>query len=73
MTHHVGIKTVSSDGVITSSNEDASSEYVISKEVSDNMREILEQVVYIGTGNKTYLSSYKVGGKQQHHKNYSVV
>ncbi len=38
-------------------------EQIISEEVSDNMREILEQVVYSGTGNKTYLPGYKVGGK----------
>ncbi len=63
ITPHVGIKTVDADGNVTSSNEQSSSDQIISKEVSDNMREILEQVVYSGTGNKTYLPGYKVGGK----------
>ncbi len=63
ITPHVGIKTINSDGEVTSSNESIDDEQVISKEVSDNMREILEEVVYSGTGNKTYLPGYRVGGK----------
>ncbi len=63
ITPHIGIKTVDVDGNTTFSNEKVSTEQVISKEVSDDMRAILEQVVYAGTGNKTYLPGYKVGGK----------
>ncbi len=63
ITPHIGIKTVDSEGNVTFSNEEVSTEQIISKEVSDQMREILEQVVYAGTGNKTYLPGYKVGGK----------
>ncbi len=63
ITPHIGIKTVDTDGNITSSNEQVSTEQIITKEVSDNMRDVLEQVVYAGTGSKTYLPGYKVGGK----------
>ncbi len=36
---------------------------VISTETSAQMREILESVVSQGTGSKTYISGYKIGGK----------
>ncbi len=38
-------------------------EQVISEETSEQMKEILEQVVENGTGNKTYLAGYRLGGK----------
>ena len=38
-------------------------EQVISKETSDTMRYILEQVVAEGTGNKAYIPGYRIGGK----------
>ena len=38
-------------------------EQVISGETSTRMREILESVVSQGTGSKTYISGYKIGGK----------
>ena len=38
-------------------------EQVISSETSTQMREILESVVSQGTGSKTYISGYKIGGK----------
>ncbi len=36
---------------------------VVSKEVSAQMREILEKVVSEGSGNKAYLEGYRIGGK----------
>lgn len=36
---------------------------IIDKEVSDQMKEILESVVSIGTGHKCYIPGYKIGGK----------
>ncbi len=63
ITPHVGVKAVDSNGDLTFSNEEVPTEQVISKEVSDDMRGVLEQVVYAGTGNKTYLPGYRVGGK----------
>ena len=38
-------------------------EQVISAETSEWMKEILESVVEVGTGNRTYLPGYRVGGK----------
>ncbi len=36
---------------------------IISEETSDTMRQILESVVAVGTGNKTYIPGYRIGGK----------
>lgn len=38
-------------------------EQVISKKTSETMKTILESVVSEGTGNKTYLPGYRIGGK----------
>lgn len=35
----------------------------ISKETSDRIKPILESVVSVGTGNRTYIPGYKIGGK----------
>ncbi len=35
----------------------------ISPETSERMRKILESVVAVGTGNKTYIPGYRIGGK----------
>ncbi len=40
-----------------------SGERIISKKTSDTMREILESVVSEGTGSKTYIPGYRIGGK----------
>ena len=36
---------------------------VISPETSDILRETLESVVYVGTGNRAYIPGYRIGGK----------
>ena len=38
-------------------------EQIISQETSETMKSILESVVSEGTGNKAYLSGYRIGGK----------
>lgn len=38
-------------------------ERIISKSTSDTMRGILESVVSVGTGSKTYIPGYRIGGK----------
>ncbi|MBQ9519750.1 MAG: PASTA domain-containing protein, partial [Firmicutes bacterium] len=38
-------------------------ESIISKQTSDTMRSILESVVSEGTGSKTYIPGYRIGGK----------
>lgn len=36
---------------------------IVSKQTSDTMRELLEQVVSVGGGNKAYIEGYRIGGK----------
>ncbi|MDO5387845.1 MAG: penicillin-binding transpeptidase domain-containing protein [Clostridia bacterium] len=49
------------DTVKTFEYEDAGNP--ISKETSERMKKILESVVAVGTGNKTYIPGYRIGGK----------
>lgn len=65
ITPHVAIKAVSENDEVLFDNSKDSEELkqIISEEISENMRSILEEVVYDGTGNKTYIPGYKVGGK----------
>lgn len=61
---HIGVKVIDEEGNVVFENKGAETkESIISEDVSKNMREILEQVVYDGTGNKTYIPGYQVGGK----------
>ncbi len=41
----------------------SSNETTVSRETSEKMKEILESVVSQGTGNKTYIPGYRIGGK----------
>jgi len=36
---------------------------VISPDISAIMKEVLESVVYVGTGNRSYIPGYRIGGK----------
>ncbi len=63
ITPHFAKEFVDDEGNIVSTYDVGTSERVISEETSLQMREILEEVVYSGTGNKTYIPGYKVGGK----------
>jgi len=63
ITPHFGAKLISDKGLIVQTFEYEKGPQVISKETSDTMRMILESVVYSGTGNKTYIPGYRVGGK----------
>ncbi|GHU75663.1 stage V sporulation protein D [Clostridia bacterium] len=63
ITPHFAKEFTDSDGNIVWAFEDTRGTRVISKETSDTMREILESVVSEGTGNKTYLAGYRIGGK----------
>ena len=65
ITPHVGMKITDANGLIV---EDLSAgigrgEQIISAETSALMRDILESVVDAGTGNRTYIPGYRVGGK----------
>jgi stage V sporulation protein D (sporulation-specific penicillin-binding protein) len=63
ITPHVGTGVVGSDGIVTETFEYEKGEQVISSETSETMRMILQSVVFSGTGNKTYIPGYRVGGK----------
>lgn len=63
ITPHIGKEILSTDGSLFHSLDFSSDERSISKATSDTMREILESVVYTGTGNKAYIPGYRIGGK----------
>ncbi len=63
ITPHFGTKILDAQGNIVEEIKFAEPPQIISKETSDIMRQILEAVVFDGTGNKTYLPGYRVGGK----------
>lgn len=63
ITPHFAVKTVDENGKDAEIFDYGKGEQVISSETSAQMREILESVVSQGTGSKTYISGYKIGGK----------
>ncbi len=63
VTPHFATKFIDAEGNIVKTFDYNKGKQVISEETSAVMREILEGVVYTGTGNKTYLPGYRVGGK----------
>ncbi len=63
ITPHFAKELVDDEGNIVETYEYSEAKQIISEETSETMRTILEQVVYSGTGNKTYISGYSVGGK----------
>lgn len=63
ITPHFGLKVVDDEGDIIEVFNYEEGKQVISNENSEIMKEILEGVVYTGTGNKTYIPGYRVGGK----------
>ncbi len=60
---HFAKELVDDDGNIIESYDSVPTSKIITSETSETMRSILEEVVYSGTGNKTYISGYSVGGK----------
>ena len=63
VTPHFARKVIDYEGNITEVFEPGKGRRVISQKTSDIMREILEGVVYEGTGKRTYIPGYRVGGK----------
>ena len=63
ITPHFAIKTIDEDGNIVEQFDHSRGEQIISSETSSIMREILEGVVFEGTGKNTYIPGYRVGGK----------
>ncbi|MCL2463135.1 MAG: penicillin-binding transpeptidase domain-containing protein, partial [Defluviitaleaceae bacterium] len=63
VTPHIGTKLIDAAGDIVQEFSYPKGDQVISEETSATMRYILEKVVSAGTGNKTYIPGYRVGGK----------
>jgi len=63
ITPHFVTGATDADGSVVKTFDYPQGAQVITKATSDEMRAILEGVVSVGTGNKTYLPGYRVGGK----------
>lgn len=63
VTPHFAVSLQNNEGNIIKSFDYKRKEGIISKEKSEEMRYILEQVVENGTGNKAYVEGFRVGGK----------
>ncbi len=63
VTPHFGVRTESADGEEIRVLSYETEEGCISKETSETMKYLLEQVVATGTGNKAYLEGFRIGGK----------
>lgn len=63
ITPHVGMKVVDVQGNLIKEFDTTKKEQIISSDTSKTMKEILESVVSTGTGNKTYIPGYRIGGK----------
>ncbi|MCL2499469.1 MAG: penicillin-binding transpeptidase domain-containing protein [Defluviitaleaceae bacterium] len=63
VTPHVGMRLIDSEGRIVEEFAPERGEQILSAEVSETMRFILESVVFEGTGRRTYIPGYRIGGK----------
>jgi stage V sporulation protein D (sporulation-specific penicillin-binding protein) len=63
VTPHVGKRLIDADGRIVEEFAPPRGEQILSSEVSETMRFILESVVFEGTGRRTYIPGYRIGGK----------
>ena len=63
VTPHFAVKSVDSDGQTVAEYNYEIQAGAISKETSDKMRTVLEQVVESGGGNKAYIAGFSIGGK----------
>ena len=63
VTPHVVEKITDNDGNVVKSNDSGVKRQILSEETSDQMRQVLEQVVKANGGNNAYISGYRIGGK----------
>ena len=63
ITPHFGVKSVSADGAFVKDFTYPVKEGILSKETSETMRYILEQVVSEGSGKRAKIEGYRIGGK----------
>lgn len=63
ITPHFGLEIIDKDGNIIEDFKYENGRRTVSKETSEQMKWILESVVSEGTGNKTYIPGFRIGGK----------
>ncbi|MCL2372261.1 MAG: penicillin-binding transpeptidase domain-containing protein [Defluviitaleaceae bacterium] len=63
VTPHLGLRLIDEDGNIAQEFAPPQGEQILPTEVSESMRFVLETVVSVGTGNRTYIPGFRVGGK----------
>lgn len=63
VTPHVGKELIDEEGRVVKELAFPKSEPIISPETSETLKYALESVVSAGTGNKTYIPGYRIGGK----------
>ena len=63
VTPHVGLRVVDNDGGLVEEFVHDRGRQVISPATSATMVDVLESVVYVGTGNRSYIPGYRIGGK----------
>ena len=63
ITPHFGTKIIDENGNIIEELNYEKGRRTVSEEVSEQMKVILESVVSEGTGNKTYIPGFRIGGK----------
>ncbi|MCL1862963.1 MAG: penicillin-binding transpeptidase domain-containing protein [Defluviitaleaceae bacterium] len=63
ITPHIGMRLINQDGFVVQEFAPPRGEQIIPTDVSDSMRFVLESVVSVGTGQRTYIPGYRVGAK----------
>ena len=63
ITPHVGVKLIDEEGNTIQAFERERGQQIISQETSETMKFLLESVVYEGTGRRTYIPGFRIGGK----------
>ena len=63
VTPHVGKKIIDNEGNLVQEFFHERGRQIISPSTSEIMKDVLESVVYVGTGNRTYIPGYRIGGK----------
>jgi stage V sporulation protein D (sporulation-specific penicillin-binding protein) len=63
VTPHVGMRLLDANGNVVDEFVPPVGTQIIPTEVSDSMRFVLESVVSVGTGRRTYIPGYRVGAK----------
>ncbi|MCL2224235.1 MAG: penicillin-binding transpeptidase domain-containing protein [Defluviitaleaceae bacterium] len=63
VTPHIGMRLLDENGTVVQEFAPPQGEQILPTDVSDSMRFILESVVSVGTGQRTYIPGFRVGAK----------